>query len=65
MALTQAHAFDRKLKSGEYRLYSRKVDPSKAVDATSALSTRVAAEKHERGIQFFKRRVNRSLVPKA
>ena len=47
----------RKLKSGEYRLYSRKMDPRPASAATLERSTRrAAAEKHERAVQFFKRR---------
>ncbi|MEI9403769.1 hypothetical protein [Mesorhizobium argentiipisi] len=38
----------RKLKSGEYRLYSRKTDPR-------TFKSREAAEKHEREVQYFKR----------
>jgi len=46
----------RKLKSGEYRLYSRKVDAqSKKRKNLGTFSTRAAAEKHEREIQYFKR----------
>jgi hypothetical protein len=46
----------RKLKSGEYRLYSRKRDPrtGKARNL-GTFPTREAAEKHERAVQFFKR----------
>jgi hypothetical protein len=47
----------RKLKDGQYRLYSRKLDPrTKRRKNLGTFSTREAAEKHERAIQFFKRR---------
>jgi hypothetical protein len=47
----------RKLKSGEYRLYSRKVDPRTGRRRNlGTFGTRAAAEQHERAIQFFKRR---------
>jgi hypothetical protein len=46
----------RKLKSGEYRLYSRKVDPRTGKRRNlGTFSTRAAAEKHEREVQYFKR----------
>jgi hypothetical protein len=45
----------RKLKSGEYRLYSRKVDKSGKRKNLGTFSTRAAAEKHERDVQYFKR----------
>jgi hypothetical protein len=46
----------RKLKSGEYRLYSRKADPRTGKPRNlGTFSTREAAEKHEREVQFFKR----------
>jgi hypothetical protein len=46
----------RKLKSGEYRLYSRKLDAKlKKRKNLGTFTTRAAAEKHEREIQFFKR----------
>jgi hypothetical protein len=46
----------RKLKSGEYRLYSRKRDPSTGRRRNlGTFKTRTAAEKHERALQFFKR----------
>jgi len=46
----------RKLKSGQYRLYSRKLDPRTGKRRNlGTFSTRAAAEKHERAIQFFKR----------
>ena len=47
----------RKLKSGEYRLYSRKKDPRTGKRRNlGTFPTRQAAEKHERAVQFFKRR---------
>lgn len=47
----------RKLKSGEYRLYSRKKDPKTGKRKNLAtFKTRQAAEKHERAEQYFKRR---------
>ena len=47
----------RKLKSGEYRLYSRKRDPkTRRRRNLGTFRTREAAEQHEREIQFFKRR---------
>jgi len=47
----------RKLKSGEYRLYSRKIDPRTGRRRNlGTFATREAAEQHERQIQFFKRR---------
>ena len=46
----------RKLKTGEYRLYSRKVDPKTSKRKNlGTFETREAAEKHEREVQFFKR----------
>jgi hypothetical protein len=47
----------RKLKSGKYRLYSRKIDPrTKRRRNLGTFDTRAGAEKHERAVQFFKRR---------
>jgi hypothetical protein len=47
----------RKLKSGKYRLYSRKLDPrTKRRRNLGTFDTREAAEKHERAVQYFKRR---------
>ena len=47
----------RKLASGEYRLYSRKVDPKTGRRPNlGTFKTREAAERHERAVQFFKRR---------
>jgi hypothetical protein len=46
----------RKLKSGEYRLYSRKTDPkTKKRRNLGTFSSMAAAKKHEREVQYFKR----------
>ena len=46
----------RKLASGKYRLYSRKKDPKTGRRRNlGTFSSRAAAEKHERAVQFFKR----------
>jgi len=46
----------RKLKTGEYRLYSRKIDPRTGKRRNlGTFATREAAEQHEREVQFFKR----------
>ena len=46
----------RKLKDGKYRLYSRKIDPRTGKRRIlGTFSSRAAAEKHERAVQFFKR----------
>ena len=46
----------RKLKSGQYRLYSRKKDPRSGKRRNlGTFDTRAAAEKHERAVQYFKR----------
>jgi hypothetical protein len=46
----------RKLKSGKYRLYSRKKDPKTGKRRNlGTFDTREQAEKHERAVQFFKR----------
>jgi hypothetical protein len=53
----EEHPMIRKLKSGEYRLYSRKIDPKTGKRRNlGTFKTRAAAEKHERAVQFFKRR---------
>ena len=45
----------RKLKSGEYRLYSVKKDPKTGKRRNlGTFKTRAAAEKHEREVQYFK-----------
>ena len=47
----------RKLKSGQYRLYSRKLNPKTGKRRNlGTFRTRAAAEQHERAVQFFKRR---------
>ena len=46
----------RKLKSGEYRLYSKKKDPRTGKRKNlGTFKSRSAAEKHERAVQYFKR----------
>jgi hypothetical protein len=46
----------RKLKSGQYRLYSRKKDPRTGKRRNlGTFPTRTQAQKHERAVQFFKR----------
>jgi len=46
----------RKLKSGEYRLYSRKTDKKTNKRRNlGTFKTLEAAKKHEREIQYFKR----------
>ena len=46
----------RKLKSGEYRLYSRKKDPKTSKRKNlGTFKSRAAAEKHEKEVQYFKR----------
>lgn len=47
----------RKLKDGRYRLYSLKRDPKTGQRRNlGTFPTRAAAEKHEREVEFFKRR---------
>jgi hypothetical protein len=47
----------RKLASGPYRLYSRKVNPKTGRRRNlGTFRTRAAAERHERAVQFFKRK---------
>jgi hypothetical protein len=49
-------AMIRKLSSGGYRLYSRKVNPKTGRRRNlGTFKTRAAAEKHERAVQYFKR----------
>jgi len=46
----------RKLKSGEYRLYSRKKDPKTGKRRNlGTFGSREKAEEHERAVQYFKR----------
>jgi hypothetical protein len=47
----------RRPRSGAYRLYSRKRDPRKGRRRNlGTFASREAAEKHERAVQYFKRR---------
>jgi len=47
----------RKLPSGKFRLYSRKKDRRTGKRRNlGTFATRAKAEKHERAVQFFKRR---------
>jgi hypothetical protein len=47
----------RKLRTGQYRLYSRKKNPRTGKRRNlGTFRTREAAERHERAVQFFKRR---------
>ena len=47
----------RKLLSGKFRLYSRKIDPKTGKRRNlGTFESRAAAEKHEREIQYFRRR---------
>jgi len=46
----------RKLKDGQYRLYSRKKNPKTGKRRNlGTFKSRAAAEKHERAVQYFKR----------
>jgi hypothetical protein len=46
----------RKLKTGEYRLYSRKIDRRTGKRKNlGTFKTKAAAERHEREVQYFKR----------
>jgi hypothetical protein len=46
----------RKLKSGQFRLYSRKKNPKTGKRRNlGTFKSRADAEKHERAVQFFKR----------
>jgi hypothetical protein len=46
----------RKLKSGEYRLYSRKKNPKTGKRRNlGTFGSRKAAQKHEKDVQYFKR----------
>ncbi len=53
--LLRKHGMIRKIAEG-YRLYSRNKDPKTGRKRNlGTFSTRAAAEKHERAVQFFKR----------
>jgi hypothetical protein len=55
-AYRRRSAMIRKLKDGQYRLYSRNPDPkTKKRRNLGTFKTRAAAEKHEREVQYFKR----------
>jgi hypothetical protein len=46
----------RKLSNGQYRLYSKKTDPKTGRRRNlGTFTSRAAAEKHERAVQYFKR----------
>jgi hypothetical protein len=46
----------RKLKSGKFRLYSRKKDPKTGKRRNlGTFRTKAAAQKHEKAVQYFKR----------
>jgi hypothetical protein len=47
----------RKLSSGQYRLYSRKLNPKTGKRRNfGTFASREKAEQHERAVQYFKRR---------
>jgi hypothetical protein len=49
-------AMIRKLATGQYRLYSRKLDPKTGKRRNlGTFDTRAQAEQHEREVQYFKR----------
>lgn len=53
--LRQKRCMIRKLKSGQYRIYSRKVDPkTKKRRNLGTFDSKEAAQKHEKEIQYFK-----------
>jgi hypothetical protein len=55
VATTPGGLMIRKLSSGEYRLYSRKINPKTGRRRNlGTFKSRGAAEKHERAVQFFK-----------
>lgn len=54
-ALEESLAMIRKLKSGEYRIYSRKKNPKTNKRRNlGTFSSLEAAKKHEKAIQYFK-----------
>jgi hypothetical protein len=54
--LSSEDAMIRKLKDGKYRLYSRKKNPKTGKRRNlGTFSSRAAAQKHERAVQYFKR----------
>jgi hypothetical protein len=55
-SISEAVRMIRKLKSGEYRLYSRKKNPKTGKRRNlGTFKSRAAAEKHEKAVQYFKR----------
>jgi hypothetical protein len=55
LSAEQEDAMIRKLKSGEYRLYSRKLNPKTHKRKNlGTFKSREAAEMHEREVQYFK-----------
>ncbi|MGH7533825.1 MAG: hypothetical protein ACREL4_11095 [Gemmatimonadales bacterium] len=55
--MTEEIAMIRKLPSGKFRLYSRRKDPKTGKRRNlGTFPTRARAEKHEREVEFFKRR---------
>ncbi|MDQ6916885.1 MAG: hypothetical protein M3023_03600 [Pseudomonadota bacterium] len=44
----------RKLASGQFRPYSRKIDPTTGKRNLGTFKSRAAAEAHERAVQYFK-----------
>jgi hypothetical protein len=55
--IERERAMIRKLKSGQYRLYSRKLDPkTRKRRNLGTFKSRAAAEKHEKAVQYFKLR---------
>jgi hypothetical protein len=56
-SLQRGNEMIRKLRSGGYRLYSRKKNAKTGRRRNlGTFKTRAAAEKHERAVQFFKSR---------
>jgi hypothetical protein len=54
--IEEASTMIRKLRTGEFRLYSRKVNPKTGKRRNlGTFKSRAAAEKHEREVQYFKR----------
>jgi hypothetical protein len=54
---TRRNPMIRKLKTGQYRLYSRKINPKTGKRRNlGTFDTRDQAVQHEREVQFFKRR---------
>ena len=54
--VVKGDAMIRKLKTGEYRLYSRKSNPKTGKRRNlGTFRSRAAAMRHERQVQFFKR----------